>query len=87
MLDHGLPHPNRVHRVTSVSQCDPKIVTLRNNQYYTTHGNATISCGRKGMSIAEAQEVGMELGSTASKLPSDNEIVAMAKAMLAKWDE
>ena len=82
----GCRSPGCVDKVTSVSQCDPTIVTLKNNKYYTTHGNATIACGNKGgLSVAEAQAVGMELGSTAAKLPSDDEIVAMAKAVLTKW--
>jgi hypothetical protein len=25
-------------QVTSVAQCDPSIVTLRDNRYFTTHG-------------------------------------------------
>jgi hypothetical protein len=56
---------------TLVSQCDPTIVTLKNNKYYTTHGNATIKCGGTPMSVAECQTHGMEIGSTAAKLPSD----------------
>ena len=60
----GCRNPTCVDKVTSVSQCDPDIVTLRDNRYFTTHGNATISCGGKMLSVTEAQAVGMEKGST-----------------------
>ena len=49
-------------------------------------GNATIQCGGKMLSVEEAQAVGMEKGSSAEKIPTDEEIVAMAKAMLAGWE-
>eukprot|EP01046_Picozoa_sp_COSAG06_P014500 COSAG06_NODE_901_length_11650_cov_7.150203_7_plen_84_part_00 len=49
-------------------------------------GNATIQCGGKMLSVEEAQAVGMEKGSSAGTIPSDEEIVAMAKAMLAGWE-
>jgi|EP01047_Picozoa_sp_COSAG01_P007393 hypothetical protein len=81
----GCRNPACVDKVTSVSQCDPAIVTLKDNRYYTTHGNATVVCGRKPMSVSEAQSVGMEIGSTASTLPSDKEIVEMARMMLAEF--
>ena len=38
------------------------------------------------LSVEEAQAVGMEKGSSAGTIPSDEEIVAMAKAMLAGWE-
>ena len=81
----GCRNPTCVDKVTSVSQCDPSIVTLKDNRYFTTHGNATIQCGGKMLSVAEAQQQGMEEGSTAGPIPSDEEIVGMAKAMLAGW--
>lgn len=34
----GCRNPTCVDKVTSVSQCDPSIVTLKDNRYYTTHG-------------------------------------------------
>ena len=83
----GCRNPSCVDTTTSVSQCDPSIVTLKHNKYYTQHGNATIKCGRTPMSIAECHTKGMEMGSTAATLPSDVEIVAMAKDFLAQFDD
>ena len=81
----GGRNPSCVDKVTSVSQCDPDIVTLKDNRYYTTHGNATISCGHTPMSVHDAQRHGMELGSSAATLPSDAEIVEMARTMLDQF--
>jgi hypothetical protein len=39
----GCRNPTCVDKVTSVSQCDPSIVTLKDNRYYTTHG-ACLCC-------------------------------------------
>ena len=41
----GCRNPTCVDKVTSVSQCDPSIVTLKDNRYFTTHGNATMQKG------------------------------------------
>lgn len=61
-------------------------IARKHNRYYTTHGNATIKCGGQMLSVAQAQSKGMEEGSSAGTIPSDDEIVAMAKAMLAGWE-
>ena len=41
--------------VGHVGQCDPSIIKLGGNKYYTPNGNATLSCGGRKVSIAQAQ--------------------------------
>ena len=81
----GCRNPSCVDKVTSVAQCDPSIVTLKNNKYFTLHGNATVKCGGNMDSIEQAQKKGMEIGSTYGKLPTDKEIVAFAQALIDTW--
>ena len=59
---------------------------LRNNTYYTHRGNATLPCG---ISVREAAAggSGVEQGSRALGLPTDAELVAMARSVLGMHSE
>merc|ERR1712025_488523 len=42
-VDHSRKPPNMNH-VGSIAQCDPNIVEIHDNQYYSPDGNASIRC-------------------------------------------
>eukprot|EP00041_Stephanoeca_diplocostata_P042079 m.10090 g.10090 ORF g.10090 m.10090 type:complete len:895 (+) comp7208_c0_seq1:114-2798(+) len=72
--------------VAHVAQCDPTIVTVTSNTYYSKHGNGSISCGNKVLSLADAQkEFNIEKGSTASVLPKSAVIVQQMEAKIKGW--
>ena len=69
--------------IGGVSQCDPEYVDMRDNRYFSPHGNATLKCGGRPLSIPEVQSSkGIEIGSTFGVLPSDEEIVEWARGIL-----
>lgn len=56
--------------------------TLRNNTYYTRDGNARLPCANLTVAAAATGGSGVEAGSRAFPLPSDAELVAMARKVL-----
>ena len=51
--------------------------------YYTKHGNATYKCGGNNLvSLADVQKNGLEVGSIATTLPSNEEILSLARQVL-----
>ena len=82
----GCAKPQCEDQLGHVAQCDPSKVHLAANRYYTAHGNASLDCGAAGMlSLAQAQARGLEHGSTAAKLPDEDELLAWARVRVAKW--
>jgi len=77
--------PDCVDKVGHVAQCEPSKVTLAANDYYTQHGNASLECGTNVLTVAQVQAKGLELGSTAAKLPSDATLLGWAEARVGKW--
>ena len=53
---------------------------MHDNRVFTKDGTATE--GPKKQTVAQVQKQGRDLGTTVSTLPSDDEVVAMARAML-----
>lgn len=84
----GCRNPACVDKVTSVAQCDPSIVTLHSNKYYTTNGNATVVCGGAAYTVGSGalQAKGMEKGSTAGPIPTDEEIIAFARTLIETFE-
>ena len=74
--------------VGHVSQCDPKRTPLARNSYYSPHGNATLQCGDAGaLTIAGVQrKLGNEAESRAARLPSAEEALGWAEAMVHGWE-
>lgn len=70
--------------VAGVSGCEPDETAMHDNKYFTTFGNATLRCGGGSYAIGDPAllEKGMEVGSTSGVLPTDEELVAWAKARL-----
>ena len=58
---------------------------LSGNAYYTQHGNASLECGSRVLSVVEAQAVGLEQGSVVSTLPAEATMLRWARARLEKW--
>lgn len=56
--------------------------TLRNNSYYTHDGMARLPCSNLTVAAASAGGSGVETGSKAFSLPSDAELVGMARRVL-----
>ena len=54
---------------------------LANNSYFTPRGNASLPC-HVTIAAAAAGGSGVEEGSTAQKLPTNDELVAMARKTL-----
>ena len=54
---------------------------LKNNSYYTPNGNASLPCGIS-VAAAAASGTGVEEGSSAHRLPTDDQLVAMARLVL-----
>lgn len=90
-----LPHVNGPHQdITGNFDCkfDANSTTvsapwrLRNNSYYTPNGNASLPCG---ISVAQAatSKGGVEAGSTAHYLPTDDHLIEMARAVLEMNDQ
>ena len=81
----GASNPEAADRVSHVAQCDPKVVTIKNNRYFTQHGNATMTCGNKDLTLADAQTTrGIELGSTSDVIPEAETILGWARAILGQ---
>jgi hypothetical protein len=59
-------------------QCNEPRTKMHDNDYYTPDGTAQ-ECH---MALAELQETGMELGSTANTFPADDTIIGWAKELL-----
>jgi len=65
--------------------CPPnlkKMATMLNNNYYTPHGNASLTCGKRQVTIPELQKGGAEMGSKSNFLPSDKEWLSWANSIL-----
>ena len=75
-------HAQCSHPSLDIAQCDPAVVTLRGNRYYTTTGNATMTCGNTELTLAGAQTRGIEQGSSSEKIPEAKQILAWAHSML-----
>lgn len=54
---------------------------LKNNSYYTPNGNASLPCG-VSVAVAAASGTGVEAGSTAHRLPTDDQLISMARIVL-----
>jgi hypothetical protein len=54
---------------------------LKNNRYMTPNGNASLPCG-VSVAAAAASGTGVEAGSSAHRLPTDDQLVAMARKLL-----
>jgi hypothetical protein len=73
--------------VESVDHCPPLKVNgavIAGNRYFVPNGTATISCGGKTLSLAEAAAKGVDVGATTEpleKLTSD-EVLGLAKELL-----
>ena len=67
-----------------ISGCQPNETEMHGNKYFCTHGNCTLKCGGTAYPIGGPglAEKDMEVGSTAAATPSDEELVAWAKAWL-----
>lgn len=69
--------------VGSASQCDPQYYKLRDNRYFSPHGNGSLSCGGKVLSIDAVQrQFNNDLNSVAQKLPSTQQMLQWAEAWL-----
>ncbi|XP_065920298.1 uncharacterized protein [Dysidea avara] len=70
------------------SGCDPShlkglVPFTANNQFYTANGTVSIQCGeKKTFTLQQYQALGYDIGSTVSKLPSNEEIVSWGKQLL-----
>ena len=72
--------------VGNVAQCGAGQTVLRGNKYYSPHGNGTMHCGGKQLSIADVQrEFKNEIGSTAGPLPPATEALKWVKDKVASW--
>lgn len=72
--------------VGGVSQCDPKFMTMHDNIYFTPSGNASLGCGGHAVPVSSlARTHGIEQRSRSAKLPSDGDLVALARAKLQHW--
>jgi hypothetical protein len=77
-LAHLLTYP-LAHLLT----CSLAHLQVSGNQYFSPNGNASVSCPGGLITIAQAQtKFNIELGSTAGPIPSDDKIIAWAKATL-----
>jgi len=69
-----------MHQVVSAEQCDPELFLLENNRYYTPNANASLECGGKVLSLAQAQaRFGTEKGSTGQGLPEPEQVIQWAQ--------
>lgn len=81
-LSHSPPAP--LDKVGGMGDCDSTVIKVHGNRYFSPNGNASVECSGSIMTIAEAQKrFNIELGSTAGPIPTDDEIVAWAKATLS----
>eukprot|EP01097_Dermamoeba_algensis_P009260 TRINITY_DN6454_c0_g1_i1.p1 TRINITY_DN6454_c0_g1~~TRINITY_DN6454_c0_g1_i1.p1 ORF type:complete len:324 (-),score=60.71 TRINITY_DN6454_c0_g1_i1:53-1024(-) len=75
--------------VSFLYQCDPEYVTVKRNQYFTPHGNATVSCDGQGgdrYSLPDLQSLlGLEKGSSFAALPNDTQILDWANMWIHSW--
>jgi hypothetical protein len=63
--------------------CQDSHVTLSDNKYFTPDGKAMFYCGQDGYSLEEMQEqFGLEVGSSQADIPSEDDMVEWARAML-----
>ena len=71
-------------RVATLMQCDGEVVELRDNEYYSPHGNASFRCpgGEGDLSLSEIQQRGLEAGSIAGPLPAVDVVVGWATDLL-----
>jgi hypothetical protein len=61
-------------------------IAVANNTYFTPHGNASIKCGGQPTALRSVQQrYGLEKGSVAGKMPSNDELLATATRMVAAW--
>jgi hypothetical protein len=71
--------------IGGIDQCKNIVAVLRNNSYYTPHGNASYLCYDIGpqVSLVDMQEkYGTELSSTVEKLPPVFTLIQWAREML-----
>jgi hypothetical protein len=73
-----------MNKVVSAQQCDPELFLLEGNRYYTPDGNASLQCGGKIFTLAEAQaSFGNEKGSTGQGLPEPSRVIEWARELIA----
>lgn len=71
-------------KVDSEAQLTQQLLQLHDNHFFTDGEDLQLAIGRNGTkNLSELQALGVERGSTIVKtLPTDEEIVSMAKAVL-----
>jgi len=84
---HGSTTCTFVITSSSNSGCDPShlkglVLFTADNQFYTDNGTVSIQCGTKTFTLQQYQALGYDVGSTVSKLPSNEEIVSWGKQLL-----
>ena len=57
-------------------------VPLSGNKYYSTNGTYELRCSSSTWTLPEAQQLGLDLGSSLHTLPSTEELLAMMQAQL-----
>ena len=69
--------------VGSVSNCDPRMMNMHDNEYYTPTNNATLRCGGSSIPVGKIySEHGLEKGSSSNPMPTDDAMLAWAKQHL-----
>jgi len=74
--------------VYSNDECDPShlkglVPFTANNHFYTATGNISIPCGKGTVfTLEQYQSMGYDIGSTVSKLPTNDQIIAWGKQLL-----
>eukprot|EP00051_Salpingoeca_urceolata_P010779 m.132554 g.132554 ORF g.132554 m.132554 type:complete len:1047 (+) comp16850_c0_seq2:1130-4270(+) len=70
--------------VGGVAQCDPAFMTMGHNTYVTPTANATMSCGRRNIPIADLYNItGVGKLDTVQQLPPDKDLVAKLARRIA----
>ena len=79
------PAPD-MDKVGGASQCQPEFFETWGNQYYSPHGNASMSCGGRVLGIKDVQaQFKNEVGSTFGALPDPGQILMWAQDVLG-WE-
>lgn len=84
-VTHTRKGPDMDH-IGHISQCDPSIVEVHSNRYYTPNGNASMTCNGKNTLIPEVQtKYKIETDSTWAKLPRSENVLMWARTIINRW--